>query len=582
MRKGFALTLMTVAIALAQVASVNATAPTVNDPGDVIVGDLTNVTNGASSTCIFVFPDAIDLDSIVSDQTPDNQIKWSFLETTGVYEINGVASLAASLSGLDADDPTSPRASSRLDLNDGDPGDPVNGQDSNPRTITIRNVALTPDNNNPVNPGNGIISSQTKTLTLFASDCSTFTARTITVYTAKNTSDSLSGGGKNFVVSEDFTVTGGATWIGGGTAGTFTTSVGASGICMTVPGPGANDGGWISPDRYHDLAANTIYCVRVTLQTDATGDAVPIFFLIVDNVNGFGAQPGGVYSQQSWLLSVDGNANAIDTTPEDFVFWWAPAMVNTAQWNSTAAGGGFDPAADTFNDPRYFFRIIDANPGILTQNDAGTICIAQIEVAAVPRDALQSAKAVVFNPPINTATHAVASEFGTTTQTIDNGTATATMSAGAAGVNGTQLIPFDTNAPDAGTFGPLSLYPAVWNAGALYRSSYTLRAATSVASLPDALQLDMDVTNNEIGTINLTTRDGGGVLSGGAPTLTASTYEVYFSGQDGTVSGTTNANRTRSRFHIFNQPALFGTGGGDALVVEDMAIETLVNPLPNP
>jgi hypothetical protein len=546
---------------------------------------LTNVTSGASATSIFVFPDAIDLDSIVSDQTPDNQIKWSFTSTDTTYTINGVARLNPSLAGLDADDPTSPRASSRIDLVDTDPGEPVPGgnRDSNPRTITIRNAALTPNNATTSNQSAGIITSQTRTVTLFASDCSTFTARTITVYTAGSTSDSLSGGGKTFVVSEDFTVTGGATWIGGGTAGTFTTSVGASGLCMTVPAAGSNDGGWISPERYHDLAANTVYCVRLTLQTDATGDTIPIFFLIVDNVNGFGASPGGVYSQQSWLLSVDGNANAINTTAEDFVFWWAPAPVNTPQWNSTAAGGGFDPAADTFNDPRYFFRIIDANPGILTQNDAGTICVAEIEVAAVLRDSLQSAKAVVFNPPINTATHAVGSEFGTTTQSIDNGTATATLAAsGTAGDHGTQLIPFDSGAPDAGTFGPLSLYPAVWNAGSLYRSSYTIRAATSVASLPDALQLDMDVTNNEIGTINLTTRDGGGVMSGGAPTLTASTYEVYFSGQDGTASGTTNANRTRSRFHVFNNSSLFGVGGGDALVVEDMAIETLVNPLPNP
>jgi hypothetical protein len=84
-KKGFFKALMTVAFALMSV-SIFATAPTITDPGDYIVGD---AEQGIGNN-VFVFPDAIDLDGSVSDDnTPDGSIKWSFDDPTARYRLNG-------------------------------------------------------------------------------------------------------------------------------------------------------------------------------------------------------------------------------------------------------------------------------------------------------------------------------------------------------------------------------------------------------------------------------------------------------------------------------------------------------------
>jgi hypothetical protein len=585
MKRGFALTLMMVAIALANVSTTHATAPVISDPGDVVIGDLED--RSGTSPNVFVSPDAIEADNIVSDDTtPDNQIKWSFTAASTAIRINGVVRLSPTLAGLDDDDPTSPRALSRLDLNTtpaspfkfAENGGPLDVADSDPRTFTFRNSNLSPDNTSVVAGADGTVLA-TNTVTLFASDCSTFGQRTILVWTIKGESDSLSGGGPEIVKTVDFTTTTDG-WIGGNQAGFGgTVSSGASGLCMTVPPAGTNIVLWLSPEEYVELVDNAVYRIRTGVTTSQTTvDAIPLWFSIFTNSYYLtGGGNGGNYGAFAWVLDVDGGAQGIGRANgrTTYDFWHAPNSVATPQWSA----GAFTVAADALNDAVLRFDIIDGNPALLTQNDSGTICIANLEVGRLDRGSIQVASS--FDAPIASTTHA----FATTTSL---GTATATISGGAAtidpansGVVRRDLIYFDPEADGVSgpQFGNLEIFPVVWAGDTLYRGRFSIRAQTSEADQVDALFLAFDTPNSELGVQSYTLRTGGSVMNGAAsPKLAAAEYEAYFFGQNATDSLTPNANRTRAYPFIFNTDTLFGTGnGGDALVIDGFAIDTLNN-----
>lgn len=578
MKKGYALTLLTAAIALVQVSTTYASAPVISDPGDVIIGDLEGGATPATGTNIFVYPDAINLNNIVTDDlTPKNQLKWSFTGPTTKIRINGVARLATTLQNLNGDDPTSPRASSRLDQNDTDPGNPVTGKDSDPFTITFRNFNLTPTNATPSVGPAGFITAETTLVTLFASDCTSFGQRSITVYTARGTSDALSGGGVVPVIPPVNFGTGPQGWIGGSIAGTGSTAQNASGLCMTVPAAGSNIVLWISPERYFDLVNNKIYRVRTTVSmsnpSSPPADTIPLWFFLFDNFNT--GNPGGNYGGFDWVLDVDGDAQGIGRTNGRTVydFWFAPNAVNTPQWQT----GAFTPAADPFNDPRIQFEIIDANAALLTQNDAGTICIQSINVGAINHDTLQ-VSSVVFNAPINTATHfpRANTDVGTATSTIDNPTGTINVTMGTTGDVRVTIGYFDNTKPNLNQ----QLNPAVWQGNTLYRMKMRVRAATSTANPVDAIFTAIDTATNELGAQSYTLSTAGGVMVGAAsPKLTAATYEGYVSSQNATSSLVVDANRLRPIPFFFNTTALFGNGtGADAFVVESLTLEKLVTP----
>jgi hypothetical protein len=344
---------------------------------------------------------------------------------------------------------------------------------------------------------------------------------------------------------------------------------------MTFGLTGVNFVIWISPERYHDLVDNTVYGARATMTTDAVGDAIPFLDFVVDNFNTAG--PGNNYGQFAWVLSVDGNASAIGATPTAFDFLWAPNAVATPQWT---AGAHDDAAADPFNDPRYQFRIIDANAGIGTDFDAGTICISSLEIYSVNHDAIQTA-AVEYNAPIDSLTHFAAPQgFDTgSSASIDDGSDSATITTSTSGDSSAQFGYFDASLANLN----LQLYP-VQEAGsrAAYRTRISIRAATSTADPVDALFLAMDKTNSELGVQGYTLSTGGGVMVGAAsPQLAAADYEMYFMNQAPTNSGTPDADRLRGLFFTFNTDALFGTGtGGDTIVIESYEIDRLVNFMP--
>lgn len=434
-KKGLFVALMTVTFAFFRV-SVNAEAPTILDPGDVIIGDLEQ---GAGNN-VFVFPDAINLDDAVSDDTePDALIKWSWTEdgtANSIYRLNGVPPLAG--------DPTNPGAANRIDGNDDDLIS-SGTQDTAPRTVTFRNNNLSDlaaDNGNGPGQGpyvdqdpltSGVITSETRMITLFASDCSTYSSVSITVYTADDTSDSVSGGLSGGILTpvldhdfdNDPTLING--WFGGVLGGTATTGT-ATGLCMWVAAANSNTAGvgWISPPNFAPFPAapyivlvdQAVYRIRLSMYTDQTAvGAIPFWtFGYNNNQGGLGVpHPGNTYGGDLWVLDVAGGANGINSvrTPlngrDTYDFWFTPNAVLTPQWRGTLTGAlsgdnaesPFDPEYIPVKDMNLLARILDNANGansIHNEVDTGTVCVKQLRVdmALIPSMAGLTTPAPLF------------------------------------------------------------------------------------------------------------------------------------------------------------------------------------------
>lgn len=386
--------------------------------------------------------------------------------------------------------------------------------------------------------------------------------------------------GNSNVAVEDFTQGGGNAhgWIGGALPNFGgSVNVNASGLCMSVPGPGSNGVVWVSPERYIELVTSTIYRVRLTLSTTQHApDSIPLFLLTYDNFNtgGAGNNMGGI----AWILDVDGGAEGIGRTQgrTTYDFYFAPNAITTPQWMS----GAFTPAADPINDLRLSFQVIDSNETLLTSQDSGTVCVSRLEVTAIPRGGI-GLSSTVFNPPISSSTHFAQArdEAGI------GGTATINASAAAAryqlttqGSAKKTLGPYN---PNAGANLNLQLYPVLWEANSLCRERASIRAESAETNPVDAIILAMDTATVELGIEQYTTRGAPGspMDRAASPKLTAAEYETYFFSQNATASLVPNANRLRPLAIFSNTTELFGDGtGGDAFIVESLAVDKLVTP----
>lgn len=379
----------------------------------------------------------------------------------------------------------------------------------------------------------------------------------------------------------DFTQNGGDMhgWMGCALPGVGgTTSVSAAGLCMSVPGPGINLVGWVSPDRIVELVDDTVYRLRMTLSTDQTAtDAIPLFIVNYDNyVSTSGGADQSNIGGFFWMLDVDGGAQGIGRPQgrTTFDFYIAPNAFNTPQWKS----GAFTPQADPVNDIRIWFEINDTNASLLSENDSGTICVSRAEILAIPRTSFAVAS-TPYNPPINTATHFAPAlgEANQGTASIDNAAATARFQVATSGSNRLTLGPTDPLQPTVNR----QLYPVVWTPDTLYRLKSRIRAESSEHDPVDVIFMSFDTSNIELGASQYTTRGAaGGILDGVAsPKLAAADYEGYFHGQGGTASSTLDANRLRPEVFFFNAPSIAGDGtGSDAFIVESLSVETLLTP----
>jgi hypothetical protein len=431
-KKGFLKTLMMVALAMMSV-SVFATAPTITDPGDYIVGD----SEQGDLVNEFIFPDAIDLDGSVSDDnTADASIKWSFEDPTARYTLNGVV-------GGVVPDPNAPASDIRQI--DADTADAPN--DASAATATIRNENLSPIAGVNTDPGAaGIVVSETSTITLYASDGSLFDSVSIVLYTANNASDSLSGGILTNVFDHDYENNPGLRtgWVGqvtpNSTAGTTGTG---TGFCMGVPGPNtaAATVRWLSPHNSSDTAAPgfvqlvdlNAYRFRALMYSDVTAaNATPYWTAGYNNsffTGAGGALQSNIYGGDTWVLDGTGGANAIgkmvgSPTPVlvgrySYDFWAVPPPCLTQQWRGVIDPtlSPFAPTFDHRNDMNFTIRILDDNAGLNTNARLGTICLRTLRCDRVNVNDLTTTE--IHAPAINTSTHAVLPD---TTGPAGNGT----------------------------------------------------------------------------------------------------------------------------------------------------------------
>lgn len=645
MKRGLFLTLMTVTFACLYGSQVMAEAPTVQDPGDVIIGNAENADDASAGD--YVFPSAFSLDSIVSDNaTADADIKWSYsTDSPGTISVNGAEELDPVGMVLNDNDPTSPRNAARIDrTNDvadllasaaSDTYFAAGQSDDDNDTITIRRLDLAAGDGASSPTGLLDGDGQPVSLTLYASDCETYTARTITVYTSNNTSDTLTNQfGLATKVSSHFGDDGQGVWLSrnlfgfGGTNAHAATGAGVGGdpaligLCSTVSTTGDNATQWNSPDEFVELTAFTAYRVRMTMATDqAAANAQPLWFSIVANAHfaTHPTDPGFISfgSQRHRLDNTGGASGILDSSGtrtiglNQFDHWVVPNAVLTDQWNGNVPGvpGAFDVAAGSVKDMRLMFRIIDggpSGPSLNTDLDAGTVCLVAIEVTCVPIADLINLEtpgsgldAALDGTTEDNGFAALASsrtaDFGTTEANAFSLTVTAEDQGANTDTGGTS-IRYDGDAdgvPEANL--QLRRYPLVWNDDELLIQRMNIGSRVvggsetggEGAAPIDFVNLTWSVPTNEIGGFDFTGRGavGGKHDRAASPALPANTggndqeYISLFYTHRATVDATiTDSNRVRGGGQFFGR-ADIGVGvAGDPLAVTNWEINRVALP----
>jgi hypothetical protein len=563
MKQRFAVTLLAVAIASLS-ASAFAIAPVINDFRSPIIADDTPVTNSN----YFVYPDVFDLNTKATDPdatvTPANII-WSFTEATGTYSINNRASM--NLGG--GDNPNAPGTKS-LAAGDDTPTT-TTAQDSNVRTITFRNKALSPVGGPNVDPGTaGIKTAQTKVLTLFASDGSSYTQKSFLVYTYNNGADALSGKSLTPVTPSTTPGTSGVTgWTTFNLIGS-TTFTSGSGLCVQVPAAGDNFGGWISPFGAIQLVKNNVYRVRLNIAgvPAIAQAATPLWDFVFDNFNTANtAQQESKYSTDLIVWDTFSGANAAGPAAGDHTYdiWWAPLPVQATDWNDPTTGE-FSTAHDAANDVRLEFRLLDVSTSIDGQNDSGTLCLQTWQVDRMDIADLAFTSTPYDNQSIAASNTVAGNLFG-----IGSGAAQTTVTYAAGDVTITpnsatawnvEIVTLDVGNSNIGP--PNSEisdnWPVTWVTDQLIMTTAGIQApdATGQTNPPDALRLMMDTPTSELGIDSM-------VLAGantiGLPkTAAATTYTLFFHANTRTLSGVTEHRGLRPRVSLICVPGILSGG----------------------
>lgn len=568
-KRGLIVTLLTVAFACSY-SLTHAAAPVIDDPGDFVVGDLEN----GPTNNVFAFPDAISLDgNVADDTTADASIKWSY-SGAGKYRVNGVLGLSG------PDNPTAPPAAKELRSNDLDnpPHNKGGGllQDGTGETITVRNNDLSPGLGlgpfaEPATTG--ILPAETQVVTLFASDGSTYSSQTIVVYTANDTSDSLS---KGLLTIFDFDFENNPTlrtgWMsqinGGPTAATTGTG---TGFCMWVPLLNVTGAAvlWFSPNNpatpnvpgYIDLVDSAAYRLRYYMYTDQTAaGAIPFWTAGYNNNFYLGSPPAltsNVYGGDQWILDVAKGANGIGRTQgrSFYDFWFIPNASLTQQWRGTLPFANPDNSrsvvnnsnVDNRNDINISVRILDDSAALNTAADTGTICLKRITASRVDYSKLTTTTLDAV-PLTGTGAIGGAGNFGVLpdneaapgngTLALNSGTDPVTGTAGFA--NGALGPSFETNAAGgrkrllryntAGTTVNQKQYALAnsWRQDELLlvkskiRSNVSGGAGSVDGTDPvNLIFFDWEVPTTEVGAFNFTQKGSGGMRLAPSPRLFA-------------------------------------------------------------
>lgn len=496
MRKGFTVTLLTVAVAMMG-SNAMSMAPVISEIKDIIVAD----DSGATGSNNFVYPDAIDLNNSVSDgDTADSAIIWSYYDEDGNYLINAKPSLPLGNDGL------TPPAANIIAGPGATASDDPDAVDSSLFTITVRNDALSPIGGPNVDPaGTGILPAFTSTVLFFASDGDQVTSGGTTIYTEADGTDRLSPAGGIEVYNFNFG-TGVDGWFGAtvlANGGTATASQTANGLCLTVSAAGDNIANWTSPYGLLDLVDNAVYEVRATMNTTQTGeDQIPFWDLGIINLDVTGAQTGAnAYGGNFYFLDNLGNINdnlggsqGIGNFRNEFVIYWTPLPVSLASWRSSTTGA-FQAASDPFNDAQLSFRTFDiGSSGYGAANDSGTICLQELKIYRHDLDALSILTTDYSDTSL--ASGDVTATGPGTTFAFSGGALSLTPSSANGWLAGQiDIVPGTGTVDGPGGPQPLESWPLTWPSDVLYLMTVDAsipNAGVQTSGVPDQFMIQLE------------------------------------------------------------------------------------------
>jgi hypothetical protein len=568
MSKGLKVTLLTVAVALMGMFHAMAEAPVMSEIPTVIIG------GGASTSTppdVFVYPDALDLSSYVSDDGGDANLVWSYdIVGTQLYSFNGVDPIGAN----DTVNPGSFAMNTQVLQSEVDP-------DSDADTVTLRNIRLSPFGGGgeaPDAPG-ALFDSQV--VTMYVSDGDTVTMGEVMVWTENQGPDRLSIEG-DVVLNLSF-VNDNHNWgqstlaVGAGAGVTMSTT--ANGICVEVAEDGVNIGTWSSGYGVIDLSANSVYALRMTVNSNQdTPFLGPLWDVIVDNFSDDATAGANAFFQDNLYLDNENGANAAAAPSasfgrNDFEMWYTPASVITPQWNDSSTGA-FTSGTDADNDLRIQFRILDGdvNSGYGGELDLGQVCLEELIVTRYPYATMTEGATVFSESSLSAANTSGAnvlpadgSVFGDTSFDYTGGN----LSVGPAGADWlTQLIniapgdgDFSSNADD---------FPITWEQDQLYLLELEVSAADAddESSPADAVELGFDTPTNELIALNAWTRGGDPLNKVATPKQTSTvggtqTYVCLFNSHSVTDSSESTFAKIRPRIQIICSTDLSFVGETD-------------------
>jgi len=566
MSKGLKVTLLTVAVALMGMFHAMAEAPVMKDIPTVIIG------GGASTSTppdVFVYPDALDLSTYATDDGGVANLVWSYdIVGTQLYSFNGVDPIGAG----DTVNPGANAINTQVLQSEVD-------SDSDPDTVTIRNIRLSPFSGTGATPDPPGALFDSQVVTMYVSDGDTVTMGEVMVWTDNQGPDRLSLGEKERLMNLDFSNNNNGwnpiTVVFTGT-GSITTT--ATGVCVEVSQDGVNIGEWSSGYPLFQLAANSVYALRMNVNSSQTTPFLgPLWDVIVDNYSDDATAGANAFFQDDLFLDNENGANAAKAPSgsfgrNDFEMWYTPAAVLTPQWND-ATNGAFTAATDADNDVRVQFRILDgdATSGYGGELDLGQTCLEGLIVDRYEYAAMNVGD-TVFSESNLTAANTSAFDILPATSGVF-GASTFDFTGGNLDVRPasdwlTQLISI---APGDGDFSNNSDdFPIAWEGEQLYLLELELSAANAgdENSPADAVEFGFDVPTNELIALNAWTRGGDPLNKVATPKQESTvggtqTYVCLFYSHSVTASNEASFAKIRPRIQILNSTALSFVGETD-------------------
>lgn len=584
MRKGFSVSLATVAFATLGFQAM-AMAPTIGDIPDIVVGG----PGGATGSNVFVFPDAVDLNTeVTDDDTTPGQIIWSYSvtdptnPTTQVYSVNGADPVV-----LATESRVTPPAAKRISSQDSDPAK----VDANARTITIRNVKRSPlpaQTSYPNAGGPGILAADTKVVTLHASDGSTASSKNILIYTDVDGADRFSPDAE-IVQSVDFTTGGGGDWqfVSESTPAPAN-SRNASGLCMTSAAGNVAMGKWFSAYNFITLAANSVYEARMTIRTtQTTAGLTPAFSMEYDNIATAGTPGKNEFGGSIVMLDNEGGAvSPIASVGRagdfNYTFMISPVQLQAPQFNN-ATTGFFRPDLNLDRGMRLHFRLFQTTAISGYQQDFGSMCLEEV---VVERHDIADMNVVATPYQLTSfsTTNGAANQIGIdqvgspTTMTVETGGTAVTLrpTTNWASV-ATNFRPGDTTVNFASTTGNENRdnWPVAQKSDTIYYIEFELSAptATDEQNMPDALSVAADVLTGEMTMDNYMVPNTIDPGAGGWPaqnrgvstprTGTPQKYAAFWHSLSQSRSGIVDSDRFRPKLAILAAEALQPLGRPD-------------------